>query len=130
MIDRRKAGSARRSATTARAKATTRNGTTARHRNKDPQTSREAAEFVRDHLPHLENRVFRAIRRSKNRGMIYDELVDELGIDKVTVSPRTRPLAEKGLIYASNERRMGKSGRFQTVWKCIEWKAERSKTAA
>lgn len=96
-------------------------GTTALHRSKDPSTSREAAAFVRARLPNLENVTYVCLKRSKARGRIVDELVDATGLDKVTVSPRLRPLVNKGLIVESKERRMGKSGRYQTVWKCVEW---------
>lgn len=99
-------------------------GTTALHRSKDPSTSREAAAFIRARLPHLENITYTCLKRSKNRGKIVDELVDATGLEKVTVSPRLRPLVKKGLVFESKERRMGKSGRYQTVWKCIEWAAK------
>lgn len=115
----------------ARRTATGTTGTTARYRSTDPSTSREAAAFVRDHLPNLENLVFGAVKRAKKRGMILDELIDTLTLDKVTISPRLRPLVDKGLIFASFERRLGKSGRNQTVWKCVEWmtKEDRAKAA-
>lgn len=106
------------------------NGTTARHRSKDPSTSREAAAFVSEHLPNLENLVFSGIKRAKKRGMTLDELIDALGIDKVTVSPRMRPLVNKRLIFQSDELRMGKSGRNQTVWKCVAWMPKAAREAA
>lgn len=129
---RRKRPHAGRKRPGASSKATNKIGTTARYRSTDPSTSREAAAFVSDHLPNLENVVFGAVKRAKKRGMTLSELIEALGLDKVTISPRLRPLAEKGLIFASSERRMGKSGRNQTVWKCVEWmtKEDRANAAA
>ena len=51
------------------------------------------------------------------RGMTVDELVEATGMDKVTVSPRLRPLCNKNEVCElRGETRPGKSGRRQTVW--------------
>jgi predicted transcriptional regulator len=88
-------------------------------RHSDPATSKEAAASVIVHLPALEGSVLHCIRGSAKIGMTIDELVEELKLDKVTLSPRLRPLVRKGLIQESGFTRPGRSGREQTVWTAV-----------
>lgn len=86
-------------------------------RKKDPLTSHDAALSLDEALPTLEARVLRALENAGDFGATIDELVDALGdLDKVTISPRLRPLCNKGLVRDLGAQRKGKSGRFQTVW--------------
>ena len=84
-------------------------------RRTDPLTSHAAAEAIYAQIPNLEAVVLRHLR-SRSDGLTIDELVDITGIDKVTLSPRLRPLCKKGLAFESGATRPGKSGRQQTVW--------------
>ncbi|HEY4736733.1 MAG TPA: hypothetical protein VIH63_05005 [Xanthobacteraceae bacterium] len=81
----------------------------------DPQTSHDAAASIAGILPALEAIVLEALYAAGRRGMTVDELVAATSIDKVTVSPRLRPLCEKGLAEALGKRK-GLSGRSQTIW--------------
>lgn len=92
---------------------------TAFARTSDPQTSKDAATSVDEALPHLEQLVLGALKRVGDDGMTVDELVEELKIDKVTVSPRLRPLCDKGHVKAAEAKRAGISGRAQTVWVAV-----------
>lgn len=89
---------------------------TALARNSDPDTSHEAAESVRPVVTYLENKVLFELQLAGSAGMTVDQLVDATGLDKVTVSPRLRPLCNKRLIRESATKRKGKSGVLQTVW--------------
>jgi DNA-binding MarR family transcriptional regulator len=82
-------------------------------RSDDPVTSHAAADSV--NVSRLEGIVLATIKQSPC-GLIIDEIVDRTSLDKVTVSPRLRPLCKKGLVIESDETRPGKSGRRQTIW--------------
>jgi predicted transcriptional regulator len=81
-------------------------------RRSDPETSVEAAASVQ--VGALESIVYRAICE---RPATSTELSERLGLSLVTVSPRLRPLCNKGLIVDSGERRSGTSGRKSIVWR-------------
>jgi uncharacterized membrane protein len=81
-------------------------------RKSDPDTSREAA--ISLDLPHLERIVLKALM--SGGPMTSNELADFLRMPLVTVSPRLRPLADKGLIEDTELRRAGSSGRKSIVW--------------
>jgi DNA-binding MarR family transcriptional regulator len=89
-------------------------------RRADPETSHEAAASVESALPQLEAIVLAVIRRSRQQGQTLDQLIDATGIDKVTLSPRLRPLCAKGFVVEMGKR-PGKSGRSQTVWVAVEF---------
>ncbi|MBZ5700287.1 MAG: hypothetical protein LAN84_00410 [Acidobacteriia bacterium] len=86
---------------------------TGRSRRRDPDTAKKAAAAVP--VADLEARVLQALRLLK--GATTHELAWFLKVDLVSVSPRMRPLAEKGLVRDSGERRRGESGRASIVWK-------------
>lgn len=90
-------------------------------RRNDPGTSKDAADSMAKTLPHLMELVYRAIVASRHRGRNLDELIEDTGIEKVTLSPRLRPLADRGLIVEKEPKRPGKSGRDQTVWVAKEF---------
>jgi hypothetical protein len=90
-------------------------------RRTDPRTSHVAAASMAETLSEVLRIVFRAVRSQQN-GATVDEVVDLTGIEKVTVSPRFKPLCEKGLLEIRSNpegdtiKRPGKSGRNQIVW--------------
>lgn len=86
-----------------------------RARRRDPDTAKKAAAKVP--VADLEARVLKALRLLK--GATTHELAWLLKVDLVSVSPRMRPLAEKGLVQDSGERRRGESGRASIVWRAV-----------
>jgi predicted transcriptional regulator len=86
---------------------------TALSRATDPETSSEVAASI-SHMAELEEVVFKALKSSP-AGMILDEIIEATGMQKVTVSPRLRPL-ERKLRVVRQGKRPGKSNRKQTVW--------------
>jgi DNA-binding MarR family transcriptional regulator len=86
-------------------------------RRTDPETAHEAAESISDALPALEAQVLTALRARGDRGATTHELAEYLQLSLVTVSPRLRPLALKGLVLDSGFKRAGSSGRRSIVWK-------------
>lgn len=82
-------------------------------RRTDPETSHAAAATVP--VTELEAIVLDQIRRAEPYGMTIDELVAMTGLPKVSLSPRLRPLFNKGLVTTCGKRK-GDSGRMQIVW--------------
>jgi len=86
-------------------------------RRTDPETSHEAAKQIEPQLPHLEAVVLAAIALAPDV-MTIDELAAALPkLDKVTISPRIKPLCNKGKIYSDGSTRAGRSGRPGLVWR-------------
>lgn len=77
----------------------------------DPRTSHAAAASV--NVPEKELAVLRCLAAMPSGGTV-DEVTRRSGIDKVTVSPRFKPLLEKGFIVVDGLR-FGESGRQQRV---------------
>ena len=82
-------------------------------RNSDPQTAKDAANIVKSNLPFLEGQVYDALQNSAN-GLTTIDIAEITGLDRVTVSPRIKPLCNKGLVKDSG-RRNGRS----IVWVTI-----------
>ena len=82
-------------------------------RRSDPETSKEAARSVNTTM--LEACVYGALKA--HGPMTSFEVADILRLSLVTVSPRLRPMTEKGLVEDSGLKRTGTSGRKQIVWK-------------
>ena len=85
-------------------------------RRKDPATAQAAWRSIVPKLPELERAVFAVIAGNGAQGATLDQVVEVTQLDKVSASPRLRPLARKGLIEDSGKRRNGTSGRPQIVW--------------
>ena len=85
-----------------------------RYRRDDPETSKDAAESVS--ATQLERIVLSAILRSGERGMTSEEAAVAVGMELGSVTPRLSPLEAKGLIFRTERRRPGKSGRGRIVW--------------
>lgn len=84
------------------------------YRNADPDTSVEAA--CSFEAGDLEAIVLSALLAQGPHGATIDELTRICDRQKVALSPRLRPLCRKGLVTESGRKRVGCSGRSQTVW--------------
>jgi hypothetical protein len=85
-------------------------------RRPDPATSHAAAASIEGALPNLEAIVFASIKAAGQVGRTLDEVVEDTGLEKVTASPRFRPLADKLLIEPCGTR-PGRSNRKQIAWR-------------
>lgn len=91
-------------------------------RNTDPDTSHAAAKSIESRISALESLVARTVIASGQRGMITQEVCDELGLEHQTVSPRMAPLRMKKILcWKLDEtgeplkRTSRKSGRSQNI---------------
>lgn len=83
----------------------------------DLVSSKEAAEEMRKSKANrLEQLVILALKESPF-GLTNHELVDRTGVNWATITPRVRPLVNKGMVVDSGERRAGASGVRCIVWK-------------
>jgi DNA-binding transcriptional ArsR family regulator len=80
-------------------------------RRRDPDTSKEAAKSI--DANSLEMRVYQYL--IDNGPAILDDLAYGMKLDKVTVSPRLKPLERAGMVVRGRAR-PGRSGRPQTTW--------------
>ena len=71
-------------------------------RNTDPATSKAAARNV--NVSRLESIVASVIQRWPE-GLTTKEIAEKTGLDRVTVSPRIKPLCNKGILKNSGNRR-------------------------
>lgn len=85
----------------------------------DPDTSYSAGLSI--DTTEMEGIVYRAIKSFGFSGCISDDVMEKLPtIPLVSISPRYRPLLDKGYIIDTGERRPGKSGRNQRVMAAIK----------
>ena len=84
-------------------------------RTTDPGTSHAAAASV--NVSEMESVVLDAIRALGDATSW--EVSRHVGIERVTVSPRFKPLEVKGLIRRTGKTRPGESGRQSQVWECV-----------
>jgi len=82
-------------------------------RSGDPATAHDAAASV--NATRLEQVVLDALMQLGPKTSF--ELADALGLSLVTVSPRLRPLADKGLVEDSGQVKVNPSGRKSIVWR-------------
>ena len=86
-------------------------------RNTDPQTSKEAAVTV--NVSSMEQTVLDVIK-SYPKGCITEQIEWDLPDVRISsISPRIRPLINKGLIIDTGEKRPSSSGRNQRVLKAV-----------
>ena len=84
-------------------------------RNTDPSTSHEAMSAPT--ATQLEALVLDVLRKHPD-GLTTEQLAEITDISLVTVSPRLRPLTNKGFVGQSG-RRQNRSGRSAIVWKAL-----------
>lgn len=88
--------------------------TEAHARSSDPSTSLAAARSLK--TSELEGVVLAKLKTFRN-GATSDELARALGLSRDSVSPRMKPLVNKGHAIDSGRKRPGDSGRSQIVWR-------------
>lgn len=82
----------------------------------DPLTSIEAAISV--HTTELEDLVLEELFANPN-GLTTRQIAAFLCRDLVSISPRMKPLLNKGAVKDSGIRTRGPSGRFQIIWQAV-----------
>lgn len=85
-------------------------------RRTDPETSRAAAMSV--NTTELEEKVWQLLKRYGAHGLTSEEIAEKLNLSLVTVSPRLRPLANKGRVKETGKRK-NSSGRAAIVWVAV-----------
>jgi DNA-binding transcriptional ArsR family regulator len=93
----------------------------ARSRHTDPDTSHAAARSIEADVPRMELLVLNDLVQRGDHGGTWNEVSESTGLDRATVSPRFKPLREKGLVEMRERngeviKRPGYSGRGQIVW--------------
>lgn len=89
-------------------------GTTPKARRSDPLISHQAASDV---APKVGSREMVVLRVLGERGASnWDQIAEHAGVRASSISPRFKPLREKGLIYDTGRTEAGNSGSNQTVW--------------
>lgn len=83
-------------------------------RRSDPPTSKAAAASIE--VARMEAQVLEVLRQYP-AGLTTEQIAGYTGEPLVSISPRLRPLAEKGLVEDSDERRLNVSGRRAIIWK-------------
>jgi hypothetical protein len=81
-------------------------------RSTDPETSQQAARTV--NVTYLEGKVVAAIKALDYAGATQDDVVKLTGLPSNSVTPRFKPLLDKGVVYASGSRK-GASGKSQRL---------------
>ena len=90
-------------------------------RSRDPETSQEAAEFMRgDAANHGEREILRVLRAHES-GLTTHEISELSGIPYWSTTPRMAPLRRKGLVEDSGLRRQAEGSGVR----CIVWRAVR-----
>ena len=84
-------------------------------RNTDPETSHIGANSIRAHVPTLESMVLDFLKSRGDTGATTEEIALALNLDRVTISPRMKPLMTKGQVIQMG-RRSGKSNKPAIVW--------------
>jgi hypothetical protein len=91
-----------------------------RARKSDPGTAKRAAASVDART--VEGMVLAYLRMHEwefGEGLTTEEIANRTHLPLVTVSPRMRPLTEKGLVADSGLRRKNESGRQAIIWKAV-----------
>ncbi len=86
-------------------------------RSTDPATAHEAAEQVTAHLSGLERRVCDAMA-ALGHPVTSRAIAVAAGLDLVTVSPRLRPLCDRGIVREAGVHRP-ESGRAAVLWALV-----------
>lgn len=91
-------------------------------RSTDPSTSHAAADWV--DATGIAGKVLEVLVACGYHGATSEELADRLGMPRVTVSPRLKPLCDRGLACDSLQRRDGRSGHESIVWVATRFASE------
>ena len=83
-------------------------------RHTDPDTSHAAALSV--DVSQLE-RIYLETLRANPMGLTNEEIAERTGLPLNSISPRSKPLRDKNLIFDSTYRRPTSSGRSSIVWR-------------
>jgi hypothetical protein len=86
-------------------------------RSGDPDTSHDAAASI--NTAYVEGLVMSALEFFPE-GATSIQLAKALGLTPWSISPRMKPLRQKGLVVDSGERRTGTSRRRSIVWQRVE----------
>jgi len=88
-------------------------------RGADPDTSHAAANRLGlDYLTAVQRAVYEAIKAAEPRGLTTVEIARVTGIERITVSPRIRPLVDAGWLRDSKLRRIPPGHRVNSiVWR-------------
>ena len=75
-------------------------------RRSDPQTAKDAAAtMTEEHLTRLQQEVY-ACLKAHPKGLTAQEIAGHTGVDAQSITPRLRPMATKGWIEDTGERRI------------------------
>jgi hypothetical protein len=85
-------------------------------RSSDPTTSHQAAFEFDAKVTAIERRILDELKGLGRGGMTTHALAAVLGLELVTVSPRMKPLLNKGLVRDSGRRSESPSGRKRIIW--------------
>lgn len=83
---------------------------------KRTDTSREAAEAMKPTAATLRDKALRAIGAAGLNGLTSEELAAVIGVERVSIQPRTSELRELEKIEDSGQRRRNGSGKRAIVW--------------
>lgn len=87
-----------------------------RHRNSDPETSKEAAKTVSDFSAMMYQRIATELYNGEGT---YEELADRMGAGKDQLCKRLPEMQRLGIIELTGALRTGSSGRKQRVWRIV-----------
>ena len=85
----------------------------------DPGTSHAAAESVKGEVANkMESLVLTTLKAHYN-GLTNHELVAATGLPWSSITPRVRPLVNRGLVEDSGIKKKGPTNRMCTVWRAV-----------
>ena len=84
-------------------------------RNTDPRTSKEAALLALGSLNQLQRRIYNLLVETPG-GLTAEEVSDRLRVRLNSISPRTAPMEEAGLIIKNGTRRNESTGHKAIIW--------------
>lgn len=89
-------------------------------RTKDPVTSHAAGVAIAEIQDHLFDQIHAWLFLRGEEGGTSFEIADGTGIERVTISPRLKPMEKLGLVQRTDGRRAGPSGRPSIVWVALK----------
>lgn len=89
-------------------------------RARDPVTSHAAGVAIAEVQDHLFDQIHSWLSLRGDEGGTSFEIADGTGIERVTISPRLKPMEKLGLVRRTDERRVGPSGRHSIVWVALK----------